>query len=174
MSDTGDDPVTLCLQRVGEPRLGMRTLLIRGSAQTARPPADVWDAWTDLARWPSWSPLHVNTTWTSEGGFRPGATFEQRIALGFPIGTITAQVEVDLLRPARLASWKGNDNGIRSCHVWDFAPLPDGGTRITNVELFAGATIPLIKSLVARRWNKRFQQAVDGLVALLEEPARTI
>jgi hypothetical protein len=55
-------------------------------------------------------------------------------------------------------------NGIKSCHMWSFAPLPDGGTHVSNTEVFAGLPVALLRPLVARRWNRLFQGAVDGLI----------
>jgi hypothetical protein len=42
--------------------------------------------------------------------------------------------------------------------------MPAGGTRVHNVEIFAGTSIGLVKPFVAKRWNGLFQRAVDGLV----------
>jgi len=94
-------------------------------------------------------------------GLAAGATFDQQISLGFPIGTTTQHVTIDLLEPARRASWSGDSNGVRSCHLWSFSPLPGGRTHVSNVEAFAGITVAMLRPLAARRWNRPFQAAVD-------------
>ena len=38
------------------------------------------------------------------------------------------------------------------------------GTHVSNVEAFVGITVAILRPLVARRWNRLFQAAVDGLV----------
>jgi hypothetical protein len=48
------------------------------------------------------------------------------------------RVTIDLLKPARRASWSGDSNGIKSCHLRSFAPSPEDGTHVINVEMFAG------------------------------------
>jgi hypothetical protein len=53
---------------------------------------------------------------------------------------------------------------VRSCHLWTFTPLPGGGTRVGNTEVFTGTVIGLTKPLLAPRWRRQFQQAVDGLL----------
>jgi hypothetical protein len=156
--------ITFCLQRVGKDRAGLGTLVVAGEADTEVSGADLWATWTDLPRWPAWSPLHRSVTRTGTGGLAAGATFDQQIGLGFPIGTTTQHVTIDLLEPARRASWSGDSNGVRSCHLWSFSPLPGGGTHISNVEAFAGITVAMLRPLVARRWNRLFQAAVDGLI----------
>lgn len=156
--------IAFCLQRVGKDRAGLDTLVIAGEADTEVSGADLWATWTDLPRWPEWSPLHRSVTTTGTEGLAAGATFDQQISLGFPIGTTTQHVTIDLLEPARRASWSGDSNGVRSCHLWSFSPLPDGGTHVSNVEVFAGLTVAMLRPLVARRWNRLFQTAVDGLI----------
>jgi hypothetical protein len=156
--------ITFCLQRVGKDRVGLGTLVVAGEADTEVSGADLWATWTDLPRWPAWSPLHRSVTRTGTGGLAAGATFDQQISLGFPIGTTTQHVTIDLLEPARRASWSGDSNGVRSCHLWSFSPLPGGGTHISNVEAFVGITVAMLRPLVARRWNRLFQTAVDGLI----------
>jgi hypothetical protein len=156
--------IAFCLQRVGKDRAGLDTLVAVGEADTEVSGADLWATWTDLPRWPAWSPLHRSVTRTGAGEFAASATFDQQISLGFPIGTTTQHVTIDLLEPARRASWSGDSNGVRSCHLWSFTPLPGGGTHVSNVEAFAGITVAMLRPLVARRWNRLFQAAVDGLV----------
>jgi hypothetical protein len=156
--------IAFCLQRVGKDRAGLDTLVAAGEADTEVSGADLWATWTDLPRWPTWSPLHRSVTRTGTGGLAAGATFDQQISLGFPIGTTTQHVTIDLLEPARRASWSSDSNGVRSCHLWSFSPLPDGGTHVSNVEAFAGLTVAMLRPLVARRWDRLFQAAVDGLI----------
>jgi hypothetical protein len=54
--------------------------------------------------------------------------------------------------------------GIRNCYLWSFTPLPDGGTHVSNTEVFAGFPVAVLRPLVIRRWNRLFQAAVDGLI----------
>jgi hypothetical protein len=138
--------------------------VVSGSADTALSPEDLWAVWSDLERWPLWSPLHQSVVRTGRSMLAAGATFDQQISLGFPVGTTTQHVTIAELEPVRCAVWAGDENGIRSCHQWRFIPLPDGGTRVSNTEAFAGLPAALIRPMVIRRWNGAFQAAVDGLV----------
>lgn len=158
------DPAGYCLEHAGRSRAGWDTLVVSGEAGTAVPAGDLWAVWADLEHWPLWSPLHLAVTKTSPGPLAAGATFDQRLRLGFPAGTTTEHVTIAELEPARRAAWAGSGNGIRSCHLWSFTPLPGGGTRVSNTEAFAGLPAAILRPLVARRWNRAFQDAVDGLI----------
>lgn len=158
------DPAAYCLERVGRRRPGWDTLVVTGAAGTTLSPGALWTVWSDLERWPSWSPLHQSVTRTSPGTLATGTAFDQRLRLGFPVGTTTEHVTIADLEPARRAAWAGNANGVRSCHLWSFAPLPGGGTHVSNTEAFAGLPAALLRPLAARRWNRAFQAAVDGLI----------
>jgi hypothetical protein len=156
--------IAFCLQRIGKDRAGWDTLVVSGAADTADPAAALWATWTDLERWPTWSPLHQSVTRSGTAELAAGATFDQRLNLGFPIGTTSQHVTIDLLEPGRRASWSGNSNGIKSCHLWSFTPSADGGTHVSNTEVFSGVVVGLLRPLVAGRWNRQFQAAVDGLI----------
>jgi hypothetical protein len=69
-----------------------------------------------------------------------------------------------LLESGRRAAWTGDANGIRNCHLWSFTPLADGGTHVSNTEVFSGFPVAVLRPLVTRRWNRLFQAAVDGLI----------
>jgi hypothetical protein len=163
MTATSPD-ITFCLKRIGKDTAGWDTLVVTGAADTATPPENLWAAWSDLEHWPSWSPLHPSVTGTPETGLSAGASFDQQISLGFPIGTTTEHATFDLLEPGRRAAWAGDANGVRNCHLWSFTSLPDGGTRVRNTEVFSGFPVAVLRPIVTRRWNRLFQAAVDGLI----------
>jgi hypothetical protein len=133
----------------------------------------LWAVWSDLERWPAWSPLHRSVTRASPAPLAAGATFSQQLRLGFPAGTTTEQVTIGLLEPARRVSWAGSGNGIRSCHLWSFTPLPGGGTHVRNTEAFAGLPAAMLRPLAGRRWNRLFQAAADGLIRHAADAGRT-
>ena len=159
-----DASLAFCLERIGQSSAGWDTLVVRGSAETARSAEDLWAVWANLEGWPGWSPLHRAVTRQEAGELVAGATFRQELDLGFPAGTTSETVTLSVLEPSRRAAWEGNANGIRNCHLWTFTPRPDGGTDVDNTEVFAGLPAALLRPLVARRWNRAFQAAVDGLI----------
>jgi hypothetical protein len=99
-----------------------------------------------------------------EAGWGERAKFEQDLNLGFPLGTITAQEKIDAIVPGESLMWCKDENGVKSCHVWRFEALSNGRTRVTNVEVFHGAAMGLVKPLVASNWQKLFEASVEGLI----------
>jgi hypothetical protein len=166
-----DSSLAFCLGRIGKSAAGWNTLVVRGSADAAAPAGDLWAVWANLERWPDWSPLHRAVTRGEPGELVAGGTFRQEIELGFPVGTTSEQVTLAVLEPGRRAAWEGDANGVRSCHLWRFSPLPGGGTRVENTEVFAGLAVALLRPVVTRRWNRAFQGAVDGLIRAAAESA---
>jgi hypothetical protein len=81
MTATSPD-ITFCLKRIGKDTAGWDTLVVTGTADTVTPPEDLWAAWSDLERWPLWSPLHRSVTGTPEAALAAGASFDQQISLG--------------------------------------------------------------------------------------------
>jgi len=69
------------------------------------------------------------------------------------------------------AEWGSDSRRLRTVHLWRFEPLEVGGVRITNVEVFHGSFIGVVKPLVAKGWQRLFQAQVDGLIKLARESA---
>jgi len=159
-----DPSAAFCLERIGKSTPGWDTLVVSGTARSAAAAAQLWAVWADLEKWPRWSPLYRSVSWTGPARLAEGATFDQQLSLGFPVGTTTEHVTLALVEPGQRAAWAGASNGVRSCHLWSFIPLPGGGTQVSNVEAFTGLPVALVRPLTARRWNRDFQGAVDGLI----------
>lgn len=157
--------IEFCLQQVRRARAGWNTVVPVGTARTELSPDRLWEVLNDVEAWPKWSPLHRAVTWEEGSSLSVGARFEQQLDLGFPVGRSTEQVTLAFADPGSRAGWMGDNNGVRSCHLWTFTPIRDNGTEVSNVEALSGLPIALVKPLVADRWQRRFQAAVDGLIA---------
>jgi hypothetical protein len=99
-----------------------------------------------------------------EPGWRTDAQFEQVLNLGFPVGERASRERVDKVVEGEQVMWWKDEDGVRSCHIWRFEELSGDRTLITNVEVFHGASIGMIKILVGKKWLRLFDLAVDGLV----------
>ncbi|MEV4623810.1 SRPBCC family protein [Asanoa sp. NPDC049573] len=161
--------VQFCLDRIGASAPGWSTLVVAGTVTTRATPEQVWAVWSDLGGWPRWSPLHKATAWVSRPGFVRSAQFNQTLALGFPAGTTTRLVTLDDVETLRQVSWSSAAGDLTSCHSWSFTPQADGGTRISNVLALTGRAIGLLRPLVANRWNRQFQRAVERLAQAAAE-----
>ena len=158
------DTVRYAMSRIGLQRPSWQTLVVSASREVALPAVALWRAFTRLETWPEWSgPLHQATRWLGGPDWVPGATFEQTLQLGFPLGRNVATVTLGAVEPARMVSWWHTDGGLRSCHVWAFDEMPRGRTRLTDAEVFDGLAVGLVEPLVAVRWRSLFAASVAGL-----------
>src|SRR5262245_58658144 len=160
----GRDTVGYPMSRIGLERRSWQTLVVSASREVALPAEALWRAFTRLETWPEWSaPLHQATRWLGSPDWVPGATFEQTLQLGFPLGRMVATVTLGAVEPPRMVSWWHTGGGVRSCHVWDFDEVSPGRTRVTDTEVFHGLFMGLVKPLVATRWRSLFAASVAGL-----------
>jgi hypothetical protein len=167
------DTVAFALQEIGVGRPSWQTVVVSAAQEAALPRQVLWDVWGQLADWPRWSvPLHVSTRWTGDPGWKVGATFEQVLDLGFPLGRTVSAETVGAVVAGERVSWWNDARGIRSCHVWDFASLAPDRTLVTDTEVFHGVVMGLLKPLAARRWQRLFASSVAGLVARGQQAAR--
>ena len=160
------DTIEYALRRIGIARPSWQTVVVSASQEVALPRRLIWDTWSKLEDWPQWSaPLHVSTRWLGDPGWRAGASFEQVLDLGFPLGRTVSPETVGAAVEGETVSWWKEAKGIKSCHVWHFAVLAPDRTLVTNTEVFHGVSIGLLKPIAARRWRERFRASVDGLAA---------
>lgn len=167
------DEVTVrgALGRLGVPHAGVGTLAIAAKTICDLSPDAIWRAWTDIESWPKWSrPLHVSSRWLEKRQWEVGAKFEQVRDLGFPFGRVLSIETVREVNEHQSVSWWKSEHGVSSCHIWFFEPLNNGGTAITNTEVFVGPAIALSRPMVRARWTRMFESSARGLVAF----ARTI
>jgi len=134
--------INLALHQIGLAQPTWQTVVVAASQEVDLPCEVVWAAWTQLEDWPTWSrPLHVSTRWLGSAEWQEGSQFEQDLNLGFPLGLMTSTEKVGEMVPGQQVMWWKDENGVKSCHIWTFESLPDGRTRITNVEVFHGVAM---------------------------------
>ncbi len=157
--------IQYALQKIAIERSSWQTIVVSASREVALPRQSLWELWMNLEEWPQWStPLHVSTRWIGKPGWNVGATFEQVLNLGFPLGQTVSAETVGAVVDGESVSWWKDTKGIKSCHVWEFAALAPDETRVTNTEVFHGVSIGLLKPLAARNWQRLFEASVAGLV----------
>ncbi|HEX3054263.1 MAG TPA: SRPBCC family protein [Aggregatilineaceae bacterium] len=168
------DPVKTALQQIGLEKATWKTVVVSASQEVDLPRAILWETWARLEAWPNWSkPLHLAARWSGPAGWVAGATFEQELNLGFPVGKMTSAETVGAVVPEEQVMWSKDEKGIKSCHIWRFETVSANRTRVSNVEVFHGTLMGLVKPLVANRWQQYFEQAVKGLAALAASEPRT-
>lgn len=161
--------IQAALEDIGISKPTWKTLVVYASEETELPCEELWEMWGQLENWSDYSPLFEATRWIGDPGWKVGAKFEQTLILGFPLGATRSQETIDAVEPGRRVSWSKDKNGVKSKHVWLFEELPDGDTRIINLEVFHGTLIGLIKPLVKDRWTRLFKATVEGLINAVHE-----
>jgi hypothetical protein len=161
------DVVQYAMDRIGLRRPSWRTLIVSATREAALPTEALWDTFTRLETWPLWSaPLHVGTRWLSNPDWAEGATFEQTLELGSPFGPHSVdRVTIGAIEPGRMVAWWRTEGAVKTCHVWEFAEVAPGRTRVTDAEVLHGLPIGLVKPLVRTRWRRLFEASVAGLEA---------
>jgi hypothetical protein len=157
-------------ETAGVPLASWKTLVVAASGSVGAPVDEAWETFSRIEGWPRWSaPLHLGARWRGEPGFRVSGSFEQVLALGFPVGTVRSEAFVTRLVPGREVVWCSSDGGVTSCHVWRFTPVTPVRTFVVSAEVFHGAPVGLLAPFVQSRWSRLFQRSVSGLARAVEE-----
>jgi len=159
------------LSRIAVEEPAWKTLVVLASAETDLSPELMWHTWTNIEDWPSMSSLVVTARWRKGQPWRVGSEFVQELKLGFPFRTRTLDERVVSVESGAAAEWGRDSQNLQTVHLWRFDPLGVNGVRITNVEVFHGSFIGVLKPLVARRWQRLLQAQVDGLINSARESA---
>ena len=146
-----------------------KTMVISASAEIKSSPQQAWLCIIKANEWKQWQyPLVQSVRMHQTNIGFAGASFEQLLKPGFPLGDIVSRERVAEAEPGKLLSWWKDENGIRSCHVWMIDSLGTNRIKIYNTEVFHGNGIALIKLFDFKRWNNLFQQSVNALKNELE------
>lgn len=160
-------------ETAGVPLSSWKTLVVAASGSVAAPVDEAWETFSRIEEWPRWSaPLHLGARWKGEPGFRLAGSFEQVLALGFPLGTVRSEAFVARLVPGREVVWCSSDGGVTSCHAWRFTPVTPERTFVVNAEVFHGSPVGVLAPFVQSRWSGLFQRSVSGLARAVEERRR--
>ncbi|MGH2807992.1 MAG: SRPBCC family protein [Actinomycetota bacterium] len=142
----------------------------RTSTIIERPAPQVFDFVTEFPNDPKWQRGKESCTWTSTGGLRVGATYEQRARfLGKEIVNNFTVLELD---PGRRVVYESRDGSFPLVVTRTVEDLGDGRCRFTEAvegeaSGFFKLASPLLQPLVRSSIRKDFRV----LKALLEEPA---
>jgi uncharacterized protein YndB with AHSA1/START domain len=117
-------------------------LVIEESIEIAAPIEEVWALFGDLSTWPSWNRTCRRAVFVSGAPWRQGSRFAMTMAAGpVPLAAVVEIVEAD---PPRKVAWRGGHLGVRSDHRWTLTAA-ETGTRLHSLEVFSGATLPLLR-----------------------------
>ncbi len=145
------------------PKQGWTTALVASEIVVNATPEEVWQVWSQIEQWPEWSSeLHNSAKFTSDNKWEVGSTFEQNINLGMA-GTVTSYETLKVVDQGKKVMWWKDKEGIKSCHTWVFENAGVGKTKITNIEVFDGTIIGLMKPILISDWQKKFDSSLVNL-----------
>lgn len=131
------------------------------------PPALVWQVLTDTSAYGDWNPFMPRLT----GDLRKGRRLEVRIV---PPGSrgMTFRPTVTAAEEERELAWLGRlalPGLFDGAHSFTLTPRTDGGTELTQREVFRGLLVPLGASMLRRTeagfaaMNEALKDRAEGL-----------
>lgn len=132
-------------------------------------PEAVWNLFSNVATWSTWSPICLECRLAGRDQLEPGCTLQMRLKiLGF---TFKVQADVIAVNPPTQITWRGQKLGITSIHTYRFQPR-EGGAMMSNEETFYGPGF-FSRSLLAAWFaaSQLSQGSLQGLQRRLEQDA---
>ncbi len=112
------------------------------------PPALVWQVLTDTAAYGAWNPFIPELA----GELQPGRRLRARITPPGGRG-MTFRPVVTVVQDGRELAWLGRvglPGLFDGAHSFTLTPRPDGGTELTQREVFRGVLVPLMAGTLRR------------------------
>ncbi|MBI4810435.1 MAG: hypothetical protein HY800_03150, partial [Ignavibacteriales bacterium] len=127
--------IKIVLQNMKSAEPNWQTIVVVASREVNLQKSTVWNTWINMNDWKRWAPqLVVSAEWIGSPGWIAGASFEQVLNLGFPLFKTTSTETVSTVSPERSVCWEKNTGSLQTCHLWMFEDVPNGKTRVINVE----------------------------------------
>ena len=128
------------------------------------PREQVFQAWTDYERWPTWSVLFPRVTATE----RAGNTVLLDLDTKF-MGREAKRTEKHVLTPPERVEVEGEMEGMTNTSVWKFETVPEG-TKLTVVieAQLKGRWVKLLGPLAKRRLQGLVRESMQGLARYVE------
>jgi Polyketide cyclase / dehydrase and lipid transport len=127
-------------------------------------PESVWQAFTEVDRWPEWSDLFAKASWVEGDPWQLGSKL--LLEVGQPAAKVKATVS-ESAAPNR-ATWSGNVMGVTIEHRFEFLPEPEGTLMQSKIELSGPATF-FINGDMQKKGLEMFSNWFDSMKAQAEK-----
>lgn len=128
------------------------------------PPSRVWEVFSDVARWPEWTPTVDTLDLLDPGPLHVGSRARIRQPrLPVAVWRVTELVD------GRRFTWVSGGPGLRTAGVHEVEAAP-GGTRARLVIEQTGPLAPLVNLLAGKLTRRYLDQEGQGLKARSERP----
>jgi hypothetical protein len=159
------------LRAMEVPEPGWEVMVLAGSREVNDTREKIWEKWSQLQKWSDWgSPLVFYTVWRSEPDWKAGSKFEIVYELGWPLERTQTVQKIDQAVAPDRASYVSTEGPYKSYQIWKFEFQAGGTTRITSVEVLYGQNVGYLRPFVQKKWQKLYDQSLDGLVRYLQTP----
>lgn len=139
------------------------------SLDLAATPPVLWATFTDLDKWPRWSPTVKSACCVSGTEWTLGAQFQLDLDLPFPVRQWNGIVTFTEVQPTVAVSWEAYyPLDVNAVHSYRFKPTREG-TLVTIRETYSGRWVWLyyVFGFMGRR-RKASETALQNLKAYLE------
>jgi hypothetical protein len=125
-------------------------MIVRDDFTIAAPAPVVWDTFSDVERWPTWTASVTEVQLVEGSGIVVGA----RAAIKQPrlprlVWTVTA------VEPGTSWTWVSRSPGATTTATHDVRPLPDGTTRVEQIIEQTGV-LGVVVGRLTRRMTRRY------------------
>jgi hypothetical protein len=170
------------LTRLGFYQKTASCLIIYATGETSASPETVFQVWSELEKWPQWQkPFITSAKWVEKDhqGWEIGNKIELTYNYGGSLGKIVSKETIREVDKNLSVVWFKIDKGskifnsyplqTRTCYIWFFEPLLNGGTNIIQCQVLAGPRPFMAKITGAgKKLSKVFKETVDNLIKAVE------
>jgi uncharacterized protein YndB with AHSA1/START domain len=136
------------------------------TVEVKAPESAVWDALTDVQRWPQWTESMRDVRWIDDDGLRVGA----RARIKQP-GTPPLTWTVSEIDAGHAFSWEASSLGVKTVGTHRVTAAGEHGSTLTLGLEQSGALSGVVAALIGARSRKYVQMEADGLKRAAEAVA---
>ena len=134
-------------------------VVVTAEIRIAASPEVVWDAVTEVEKWPTWHPAIRSVVADKAPGL--DMTFRWRP------GPFQIESTVKVFDPQKSIGWTGRAPGIAARHIWTIRPIAQGAVGVRTDESMTG----LLPRLMRRQLRKSVQSDLDSWLRNLKTEA---
>ena len=121
----------------------------------------VWNAFSQLEKWPKYCDCITKAYWTSPKKWALNSTFVQIIKIGL-IKRISYP-RIIKIQKGKYVTWTGTGYLVQGAHTLIFEKINNKKTKVVNKEYFKGILAPIVFPLIKNKFEEYFKQFLDGL-----------
>jgi hypothetical protein len=151
------------------PPQGNPRAIVEASLDIAASPPVLWATFTDMSKWPRWSPIVQSACCVAGTEWTLSAQFELALDLPFPVGRWSGIATITEVQPAASVSWeKEYPLDVTVVHSYRFKPSEPGTLFIIREAYYGNGVLLYRLSGFPGRMRRAFETALKKLKVYLE------